>query len=232
MGTVAGVVIAVKRALISIVKRAGGDAIYLSIGGDATCVKLQRQAAACVSDLQMAADAMAKCLALLGQELTGDRAQALCDELVSGGGEGEESITEVRRTIDLMGAVGCGLLAACAAGLTMGVVSLDEVDLRVKARCGSDAEKGYALRLLPLIEHQPHHQLLVTLLLLNALANEALPLFIDELVPGLYAILISVTVVLFVGEIIPAAIFTGPSKLKIAASLSGVVWCVLWLLTP
>ena len=185
-----------------------------------------------VSDLQMAADAMAKCLALLGQELTGDRAQALCDELVSGGGEGEESITEVRRTIDLMGAVGCGLLAACAAGLTMGVVSLDEVDLRVKARCGSDAEKGYALRLLPLIEHQPHHQLLVTLLLLNALANEALPLFIDELVPGLYAILISVTVVLFVGEIIPAAIFTGPSKLKIAASLSGVVWCVLWLLTP
>ena len=96
---------------------------------------------------------MAKCLALLGQELTGDRAQALCDELVSGGGEGEESITEVRRTIDLMGAVGCGLLAACAAGLTMGVVSLDEVDLRVKARCGSDAEKGYALRLLPLIEH-------------------------------------------------------------------------------
>ena len=88
------------------------------------------------------------------------------------------------------------------------------------------------MRLLPLIEHQPHHQLLVTLLLLNALANEALPLFIDELVPGLYAILISVTVVLFVGEIIPAAIFTGPSKLKIAASLSGVVWCVLWLLTP
>ena len=180
----------------------------------------------------MAADAMANCLALLGQELTGDRAQTLCDELLSGGGEGEESISEVRRTIDLLGAVGCGLLAACAAGLTMGVVSLDEVDLRVKARCGSDAEKGYALRLLPLIEHQPHHQLLVTLLLLNALANEALPLFIDELVPGLYAILISVTVVLFVGEIIPAAIFTGPAKLKIAASLSGVVWCVLWLLTP
>ena len=176
-------------------------------------------------------DAMANCLALLGQELTGDRAQTLCDELLSGGGEGEESISEVRRTIDLLGAVGCGLLAACAAGLTMGVVSLDEVDLRVKARCGSDAEKGYALRLLPLIEHQPHHQLLVTLLLLNALANEALPLFIDELVPGLYAILISVTVVLFVGEIVPAAIFTGPAKLKIAASLSGVVWCVLWLLT-
>ena len=183
----------------------------------------------------MAADAVARCLALLGQELTGDRAQALCDELLAttaAAGEGEESISETRRMIDLVGALGCGILAACAAGLTMGVVSLDEVDLRVKARCGSDDEKACATRLLPLIEHQPHHQLLVTLLLLNALANEALPLFIDELVPGLYAILISVTVVLFVGEIMPAAVFTGPSKLKIAASLTGVVWVMLWVMSP
>ena len=68
---------------------------------------------------------------------------ALCEELfANGGGEGEEAISELRFTLDLLGAVGCGLMAACAAGLTMGVVSLDEVDLRVKARCGSEAEKG------------------------------------------------------------------------------------------
>ena len=168
----------------------------------------------------MAADALAHCLALLGQELTGDRAQVLCDELLAAtaaGGEGEESISEMRRTIDLVGALGCGLLAACAAGLTMGVVSLDEVDLRVKARCGSDDEKAYATRLLPLIEHQPHHQLLVTLLLLNALANEALPLFIDELVPGLYAILISVTVVLFVWRSCPPP----SSPVRVGVRLAG-----------
>ena len=152
----------------------------------------------------MAADAVAHCLALLGQELTGDRAQALCDELLAAAaaaGEGEESISETRRMIDLVGALGCGILAACAAGLTMGVVSLDEVDLRVKARCGSDDEKACATRLLPLIEHNPHHQLLVTLLLLNATAMEAMPIFLDKLVPEYAAVLISVTLILFFGVI-------------------------------
>ena len=66
----------------------------------------------------------------------------------------------------------CVCTAAMAAGLTMGTVSLDAVDLRVKLRAGTEAERGYATRLLPLIENVPHHQLLVTLLLLNALANE------------------------------------------------------------
>jgi CBS domain containing-hemolysin-like protein len=71
------------------------------------------------------------------------------------------------------------------------------------------SEVLYANRLLPLIRIEPHHQLLVTLLLLNSVANEALPLFLDKLVPQWAAILISVSAVLFVGEIIPAAIFTG-----------------------
>ena len=44
-----------------------------------------------------------------------------------------------------------------------------------------------------------------------------MPLFLDKLVPEAAAVLISVTLVLFCGEIIPAAIFTGPAKLKIAA---------------
>ena len=35
-----------------------------------------------------------------------------------------------------------------------------------------------------------HHLLLVTLLLLNSIANEALPLFLDNLVPGYVAVLI------------------------------------------
>ena len=54
----------------------------------------------------------------------------------------------------------------------------------------------------------------MSLLLLNAIANEAMPLFLDKLVPPWAAILISVTAVLFVGEIIPAAVFTGPAKMR------------------
>ena len=48
-----------------------------------------------------------------------------------------------------------------------------------------------------------HHYLLVTLLLSNATAMEALPIFLDKLVPSFWAVMISVTMVLFFGEIIP-----------------------------
>ena len=56
-----------------------------------------------------------------------------------------------------------------------------------------------------------HHLLLVSLLLVNAAVNEALPIFLDSLVPSWLAIVLSVTLVLFFGEIIPSAIFTGQS---------------------
>ena len=55
-----------------------------------------------------------------------------------------------------------------------------------------------------------HHLTLVTLLLANAVAAEALPLFLDKLVPEYLAIVLSVTFVLIFGEIIPSAICTGP----------------------
>jgi CBS domain containing-hemolysin-like protein len=43
---------------------------------------------------------------------------------------------------------------------------------------------------------------------MNAGANEALPLFLDRLVPTWASVIISVTFVLIFGEIIPSAIFT------------------------
>lgn len=118
---------------------------------------------------------------------------------------------------NLAGALCCVCFAALAAGLTMGIVSLEALDLRVKLRTGDDTEKSFARRLLPLVEREPHHQVLVTLLLVNSLANEALPLFLDELVPSWFAIVLSVSAVLFLGEIVPSAVFTGPSKLRVAS---------------
>ena len=64
---------------------------------------------------------------------------------------------------------------------------------------------------------------MVTLLLANAFAMEALPIFLDELVPSFWAIIISVTAVLFVGEVIPQAICTGPSQLYIAKTVAPLV---------
>lgn len=68
-----------------------------------------------------------------------------------------------------------------------------------------------AKRVLPIL--QQHHWLLVTLLLANAAAMEALPIFLDALVPAYAAVIISVTAVLIFGEIIPQAVCTGPSQI-------------------
>ena len=102
--------------------------------------------------------------------------------------------------------------------------------MEIKARSGTPEEKMYAAKLIPIISH--HHLLLVTLMLWNASATEALPIFLTALVPEYLAIIISVTLVLFVGEIIPASILTGPSQLKISASLTPLVYLVLFVFFP
>ena len=124
----------------------------------------------------------------------------------------------------------CVIVAALAAGLTMGLVSQELLDLRIKEVAGTAKEKKQARAVIPLI--QDHHRLLVTLLLLNAASNEALPLFLDQIVPGYVAIILSVTLVLFFGEIIPSAIFSGPNKLAIASKLAPLVRIIMWVLCP
>lgn len=54
--------------------------------------------------------------------------------------------------------------------------------MRIKSRSGTEEEKLQAKRVLPVIER--HHLLLVALMTWNASANEALPIFLDALVPG------------------------------------------------
>lgn len=155
-------------------------------------------------------------------------------------------------------ALGCIVCAALAAGLTLGLTSIEEFELRVLcnhlveevepsltprrrlvAQKKLEHDQSCAKRILPLIsgtffqssssnwvhkvDPSNQHYLLVTLLLLNATANEALPLFLDRLVPSWMACLLSVTVVLFFGEIIPSAVFTGPRQLSLAAALSPLV---------
>lgn len=89
----------------------------------------------------------------------------------------------------------CVMLAALAAGLTMGMLSLDPLMLLVKIRASqSEEEKRQAEAVLPIVKQ--HHLLLVTLLLLNSIANEALPLFLDKLVSPVVAVLLSVSFVL------------------------------------
>lgn len=106
-------------------------------------------------------------------------------------------------------------------GLTVGYLSIDSLELEMKLHNGTDDEKRQALAVLPVLED--HHYLLVTLLLANALCMEALPIYLDGIVPSAYAILISVVAVLFFGEVIPQAICTGPQQIKIGAFLAPLI---------
>jgi CBS domain containing-hemolysin-like protein len=136
----------------------------------------------------------------------------------------------------------CVGMGAMAAGLTMGYTGLDILSLHITneanpCECSTEEEraqlaqeKRWVKKVLPLVSK--HHLLLVTLLLLNACANEAMPLFLDHLVPSWLSVIISVTFVLFFGEIVPSAVFTGPAQLRNSAFFSGIVWVLLVVLSP
>eukprot|EP00850_Spirogloea_muscicola_P021202 SM000240S08619 [mRNA] locus=s240:108359:112142:- [translate_table: standard] len=85
--------------------------------------------------------------------------------------------------------VGLVAFGGLMAGLTLGLMSLGLVDLEVLQKSGSDKDKRNAARILPVVRKQ--HLLLCTLLIGNACANEALPIFLDALVPSWASVLIS-----------------------------------------
>jgi len=167
-------------------------------------------------------------------------------------------------------AFACVCVAAMAAGLTLGLTSIDEFGLQVlcnrlvdevEPNAEPEARKEAQEKLIkdqkcaqlvlpvisghyfygrkrrcgcmpPCLNPSNEHYLLVTLLLCNAVANEALPLFLDTLVPSWLAIVLSVSVVLIFGEIIPSAVFTGKSQLVLAAAFSPVVRLVKAVVLP
>lgn len=57
----------------------------------------------------------------------------------------------------------------------------------------------FTAKIFPVVKNQ--HLLLCTLLIGNSLAMEALPIFLDKLVPPWAAVLISVTLILMFGEV-------------------------------
>ena len=111
--------------------------------------------------------------------------------------------------------------AALAAGLTIGLVSMDKNSLRLLLINGTEEEKRQVRNVLPLVRDR--HWLLVTLFLFNATANEALPVFLEKIVPGYAAIVASTILVLVFGEIIPSSIFGGRRQLELASNLSWIV---------
>ncbi|GJN14293.1 hypothetical protein PR202_gb01097 [Eleusine coracana subsp. coracana] len=121
------------------------------------------------------------------------------------------------------------LFAGIMSGLTLGLMSLGLVELEILQRSGTDAEKEQAAAILPVVQKQ--HQLLVTLLLCNAAAMEALPIFLDRMFHPVVAVVLSVTFVLAFGEVIPQAICTRYG-LAVGANLVWLVRILMVLCYP
>ncbi|CAL0313973.1 unnamed protein product [Lupinus luteus] len=121
------------------------------------------------------------------------------------------------------------LFAGMMSGLTLGLMSMSLVDLEVLAKSGSPQDRKHAAKILPVVKNQ--HLLLCTLLICNAAAMEALPIFLDSLITAWGAILISVTLILLFGEIIPQSVCTRYG-LAIGATVSPFVRVLVWICFP
>ncbi|GAB0494225.1 hypothetical protein MMPV_005516 [Pyropia vietnamensis] len=127
-------------------------------------------------------------------------------------------------------AAACLVLAATAAGLTLGLMSLDTVGLDIMAASTNPREAAAARAIQPI--RQQGHRLLVTLLLTMTMVTELLPLVLETLYPGgAFALAVSVIALLLFGEILPQAVCSRHA-LSVGASLIGVVRALMWVATP
>ncbi|KAJ5078763.1 ancient conserved domain protein-related [Anaeramoeba ignava] len=153
-------------------------------------------------------------------------------------GEGEKLIAEVQHHISpgtgkfylyLIICISLVLIAGLMSGLTIGLLSLNLRELEILKSVGDPNERKYAAKIIPLVRN--HHWLLVTLLLCNSAAMEALPIFLDQLVNEILAIVLSTTAILFFGEIFPQALCSRYS-LAIGARVAWPVRILTWITAP
>ena len=136
-----------------------------------------------------------------------------------------------RTTAYALGAAALVLVAGTMAGLTVGLLGVDPIELELRkeaelpSRDREDAKKIWDVV-------ASHHWLLCTLLLVNAAASEALPLCLNAIMPEYVVIVVSVTLVLVFGEILPSAVFTGPRRVRLAAACVPFVRALMWLTAP
>lgn len=132
---------------------------------------------------------------------------------------------------NILGAVVCVCVSSIAAGLTVSLVSLDPLVLLIKMRASeNEREKKQAARLVTIVKRR--HLLLVSLILCTTVSSEALPIFLQDLMPRYFAILAAVILVLVFGEVLPTILFTGPNQLAIASRWAPIVKVIMCLLYP
>ncbi|KAI8877992.1 DUF21-domain-containing protein [Backusella circina FSU 941] len=122
------------------------------------------------------------------------------------------------------------LLGGVMAGLTIGLMGLDQTNLHVLIASGTKEEQENAKKVLALLE-RGRHWVLVTLLLSNVIINETLPIILDGISGGWQAIVLSTVLIVIFGEVIPQSICVRHG-LAIGAKTSGLVLVLMYILYP
>ncbi|KAI8141302.1 hypothetical protein BJV82DRAFT_620051 [Fennellomyces sp. T-0311] len=123
------------------------------------------------------------------------------------------------------------LLGGVFAGLTLGLMGLDQTNLHVMVESGTDKERKNARKVLRLLD-RGKHWVLVTLLLSNVIVNETLPIILDSVLGGGWqAILISTALIVIFGEVIPQSVCVRHG-LAIGAKCSVLVLVLMYLMYP
>lgn len=113
--------------------------------------------------------------------------------------------------------------------MTVGLIGLDYTTLEVLSKSGTPKEQAAAKKILPIVNN--HHLLLVTLLLATSSAEEAMPLFLERMMPFWASIIVSVILVLIFAEVIPMALCTRYG-LDIGAKMAWVVHVMIVIAYP
>ena len=142
------------------------------------------------------------------------------------GADGEDPYYYLIRNAIL--AMLCVVVATIEAGLLFGIMSMDPTTLEVKARTAKTHEERHQAKVL-LSFVRRKHLLMVSIIIVNMGVNEALPVFLDRLVPTFTSILLSTTLVVLVGEILPSAVFTGKDQVRLVYKLLPVLRCTILL---
>ncbi|CAG8520823.1 21872_t:CDS:2 [Rhizophagus irregularis] len=94
------------------------------------------------------------------------------------------------------------MLGGIFAGLTIGLMGLDETNLQVLMVAGEYDERRHAKKVMHLLQ-KGKHWVLVTLLLSNVIVNETLPIIFDSVFGGGWpAVLLSTALIVIFGEFV------------------------------
>lgn len=117
------------------------------------------------------------------------------------------------------------------AGLTLGLMGLDAVNLQVLEASGTPHERSQSRKVLKLL-NRGKHWVLVTLLLSNVVVNETLPIIMDSVFGGGWpAVVASTALIVIFGEIIPQA-FCVRYGLSIGSKCTYFVLLLMYAMYP